>query len=393
MKKIIVLLLVVVFVFTLSACNNKNTVSVADTSTSTSIEMFVKPDNYASVLFVSINPQFKLYLDENNNVLAIEPVNDDAKSFSKSIDFENKTVEAVVGNIVEKANEKGFIKENVTVDFEITEQKDGIDNSYILTKVVSAVNQKATELKIEIKTEIKESDKSQITETNSENTQNAENSKPTTSSKTEESTSKPSTTSKPGGSKPTHTHTFSAATCTQPKTCSCGEKKGNALGHKWIEATCKSPKTCQNCGLTNGEKAEHQYQGIYCKFCNNPLDKMSNDKWARIIKNNEFGGYNFAYFDKNVIVSGHCYTEEELPNDVEPFWEFEFKGIKYLVDGTDIKTETVIYSETNEEIIIDVYGFGECFVKIKRVSEQEAKVLINDTELSCMEVDAILKRG
>ena len=76
MKKIIVLLLVVVFVFTLSACNNKNTVSVADTSTSTSSEMFVKPDNYASVLFVSINPQFKLYLDENNNVFSSDKYTD-----------------------------------------------------------------------------------------------------------------------------------------------------------------------------------------------------------------------------------------------------------------------------------------------------------------------------
>ena len=107
MKKIIAIILVVTFVFTLSACNNKNTVSDTDTSApiSTSSESFIKPENYASVLLVSINPQFKLYLDENNKVLAVEPVNDDAKSFSDSIDFENKTVEAVVGNIVEKANE------------------------------------------------------------------------------------------------------------------------------------------------------------------------------------------------------------------------------------------------------------------------------------------------
>ena len=72
-------MLVVAFVFTLSACTNKNTVSDADTSTSISSKIFVKPESYTSVLFVSINPQFKLYLDESNNVLAIEPVNDDAK--------------------------------------------------------------------------------------------------------------------------------------------------------------------------------------------------------------------------------------------------------------------------------------------------------------------------
>ena len=88
MKKFISLILVLVLVFTLSACNSKNTASDTDTSTPISSETFVKPENYASVLLVSINPQFKLYLDENNNVLAVEPINEDAKSFSKSIDFE-----------------------------------------------------------------------------------------------------------------------------------------------------------------------------------------------------------------------------------------------------------------------------------------------------------------
>jgi hypothetical protein len=160
MKKIIALILVGAFIFTLCACNSKNTVSETDTSTPISSETFVKPENYTSVLLVSINPQFKLYLDKSNKVLAVEPMNDDAKSFSKSIDFENNSVETVVGIIVEKANEKGFIKENATVDFEITEQRDGIDNSDILTKVVLTANQKATELKIDIKTQIKEENSS-----------------------------------------------------------------------------------------------------------------------------------------------------------------------------------------------------------------------------------------
>ena len=265
MKKIIAIILVVTFVFTLSACNNKNTVSDTDTSApiSTSSESFIKPENYASVLLVSINPQFKLYLDENNKVLAVEPVNDDAKSFSDSIDFENKTVEAVVGNIVEKANEKGFIKENVNVNFEITEEKDGIDNSDILAKVVSTVNQKASELNIEIKTEIKESDKSQTSDTNSENTQTNENSKPTT-------THKPTESSKPvESSKPTHTHSYSDATCTAPAKCSCGATKGSALGHKWQDATCESPKTCSVCKTTEGGTIQHFFDDegkcVWCK--------------------------------------------------------------------------------------------------------------------------------
>lgn len=145
MKKIISLMLVIVFMCTLVACGSKNTSSNIDTSTPTQNETFIKPENYTSVLLVSINPQFKLYLDENNNVLSIEPVNEDAKSFFNSIDFENKSIETVIGNIVEQANNNGFIKENVSVNFEITEQKDGISGNNILSKVVLAANQKATE--------------------------------------------------------------------------------------------------------------------------------------------------------------------------------------------------------------------------------------------------------
>lgn len=267
MKKIIALILVLIFVFTLSACGNKDTASDTNISAPTSSETFVKPENYTTVLLVSINPQFKLYLDESNKVLAVEPVNDDAKSFCDNIGFENKSVEAVVGNIVEKANEKGFIKGNAVVNFKITEQKDGVDSSNILTTVVSAANQKATELKIEIKVETKESDNSQTTETTSENKQTGESSKTETSSKNEGNTSKPTTTTKPTESKPTHTHSYSAATCTTPQKCSCGETKGSALGHKWQDATCKAPKTCSVCKKTEGNKAEHIVEGTTCKWC------------------------------------------------------------------------------------------------------------------------------
>ena len=39
-------------------------------------------------------------------------------------------------------------------------------------------------------------------------------------------------------SKPSHTHSFSAATCTKPKTCSCGATEGTALGHSYNSGVC-----------------------------------------------------------------------------------------------------------------------------------------------------------
>ena len=66
---------------------------------------------------------------------------------------------------------------------------------------------------------------------------------------------------------PTHTHSYSNATCTQPKKCSCGATSGSALGHKWQDATCKAPKTCSVCKITEGNKAEHVLEGTTCKWC------------------------------------------------------------------------------------------------------------------------------
>ena len=51
---------------------------------------------------------------------------------------------------------------------------------------------------------------------------------------------------------PPHIHNFSAATCTTPKTCSCGATEGVVSEHSWKDATYTSPKTCTVCGLTEG---------------------------------------------------------------------------------------------------------------------------------------------
>ena len=66
---------------------------------------------------------------------------------------------------------------------------------------------------------------------------------------------------------PPHTHSFSAATCTTPKTCSCGETEGSPLGHEWKSATCTEAKECSNCGLKDGKSLGHNYSGGKCTRC------------------------------------------------------------------------------------------------------------------------------
>ncbi len=77
---------------------------------------------------------------------------------------------------------------------------------------------------------------------------------------TTESASKPTT-------EPPHVHNFRAATCTAPKTCTCGATEGSANGHSWRSATCSDPKTCTVCGTTSGLAAGHSFAGGKCTAC------------------------------------------------------------------------------------------------------------------------------
>ena len=114
MKKLLAVVLALALVFSFAACNKDKGGQTGD---------FEKPENYASVILVSINPQFRLYLDVAGEVLAVEPVNDDAKSIAKNVTVQKGSIDKVVGGLMTAVSEGGFIKEaeTVTVDFEITE--------------------------------------------------------------------------------------------------------------------------------------------------------------------------------------------------------------------------------------------------------------------------------
>ena len=86
------------------------------------------------------------------------------------------------------------------------------------------------------------------------------------------------------------THSYSAATCTKPETCTvCGHTQGSALGHtydhacdticntcgatrsithSYSAATCTTPKTCSVCGATSGSALGHKYDDDYDADCN-----------------------------------------------------------------------------------------------------------------------------
>ena len=198
MKKFLCILLATMFLVTCFAGCKKNPDNFSSISSTNIVtdnqvqETFVKPENYASVVLVTINPQFRLYLDASGIVLAVESVNADAKSIETKISFENQKVETVVGNLIVAAKDGGFVKQDATIDVKITEVVDQtVVATNILEDIKASADQKLTELDIEaqvttaVELETQEPEQSEETDTKDESNtsleQATETSKPETS--------------------------------------------------------------------------------------------------------------------------------------------------------------------------------------------------------------------
>ena len=183
MKKILALILTSVMLFTFSACAGKKTeTQKPENSTETG---FVKPENYTTVIKLSINPEFNIYLDKDNKVLAVEALNDDAKKVKEKLTDTQTVISDFVKELITATNDAGFVKENAHINVTVTEIKDQtINTETLLNDTKTAIEQKTTELKVAITIETKvEIDKEpENEETNTEsNTQTSSKDKPTAS--------------------------------------------------------------------------------------------------------------------------------------------------------------------------------------------------------------------
>ncbi len=265
MKKILALLMAITLIFAFSACGKNN--SSDNLSSTVAGTEFQKPEGYAAVLLVTINPKFELYLDAKNEVMAINAVNDDAKSFKDEIDLSAPALDAVIDEILSAANKKGFVNaDKPEISFEVSEVKvAGISESDILSKATSAANKAADALKLGVTVNTS----SQATaDTESQNTLSADSSKPASDGVSSETSSKNTSSPRPDeSSSEPHVHLYTPANCTKPATCACGKTDGKALGHMWDKATCKAPKTCHICKVTEGAVGEHDYKDGKCTVC------------------------------------------------------------------------------------------------------------------------------
>jgi len=89
-------------------------------------ETFTPPENYVSVVKVTINPTVNLYLDAEKTILAVEYVNADAKESYEKIekDLVGAPLEKGVTLVVETAAADGYLAENKQVSVDVVEVKD-----------------------------------------------------------------------------------------------------------------------------------------------------------------------------------------------------------------------------------------------------------------------------
>ena len=223
MKKLATLVLVVLLSVSFYGCRKADNSSSNFSSAILQLdaETFKKPDNYASAVKTKLSGEFVFYLNSENAVIAIEPLDENAKTILKDATIKNGGLDSVLANITDISKEKGLFEEGKTVEVEVLETKDStIDSEAVLNSVTQSAN-KAIGV---------------------EDTTSTQTSTPTTSNT------------------PTiqHTHKYFEATCTEPEKCSCGSIKGDALGHSYGEwkdekaatydAKGISARTCARCG-------------------------------------------------------------------------------------------------------------------------------------------------
>ncbi len=163
MKKAAVCVLAVVLMFTLfTACGAKQDAALQTTTTTTTATetVFEKPADYASVVLITINPQFKLYLDADGAVLAVEPVNADAKRVAEKMNVKTGEIATVVDDLITVANDDGFVKQDVTVNIEVAEvRSETVNTATVLETLKNTVESEMQELGVQadVKTTVAES--------------------------------------------------------------------------------------------------------------------------------------------------------------------------------------------------------------------------------------------
>lgn len=119
---------------------------------------FTPPENYVSVVQITINPTANLYLDAEDVVLAVEYVNTDAAECYQKVENEivGKKLEAAVNVVVSTAEQDGYFAENKAVTIDLVEAKNEEVKAEILNTATASAKAVLAEKKIEAEVKLSE---------------------------------------------------------------------------------------------------------------------------------------------------------------------------------------------------------------------------------------------
>ncbi len=195
----------------------------------------------------------------------------------------------------------------------------------------------------------------------------------TTTEEETESSSEETTTTEESTTKSTeeaeHTHSWSNATCTSPKTCACGKTSGAKLGHDFGS----NASTCLRCGASNpnysasttpGNSAEatettnstcihyYGYGEVNCRSCGAPHTHdwkivVQTNSGVEIIPDEDFCCHSGWYFDTYEELRAHM----DIPN---------VHGMVYLNDGSNGVTSVPPGYDGHVDFYACCQGWANC---------------------------------
>ena len=113
MKKLIALLLTLVLALGLCACADMLQNSSADPSESTNVP------TYAIALRFTINPEFIVYLDADQNILSVEAENEDAEALLSQLDVAGQPYAEAITTILDTAYTDGYLTDGAQISVEV----------------------------------------------------------------------------------------------------------------------------------------------------------------------------------------------------------------------------------------------------------------------------------
>ena len=103
------------------------------------------PEDYAAAVVITINPQIKLYLNENRMVIGTEYLNEDAKDAFSEVALEGDTLEDSMKLLVDAAVESEYLADGKDVKIEIAEIREESLNSEEICNLMESAAAAAVE--------------------------------------------------------------------------------------------------------------------------------------------------------------------------------------------------------------------------------------------------------